>query len=325
MKKLILGLLTILTVATSHSQQTEKLDYCNCEDKIEQITPELNGQFERKCNGIIIEKGKFLNGLKIGEWITYSRKGKLIRKLNYENGLLNGKVELFYLKGKPKLIGHFDKGKKTNVWNYYTKKGKVLATGSYDNNIPIDIWVINDKKGKKAVVKYDFKTKKYLLNNPTPIHKDGNIIQNENTEEWYILKSPDLKYNSKPEPLGGYEFANFMFIELVEVPEVFWDTYLYNKYKVNVKVDDDNGTTFNCELFEGNFPQENLELTFLLVTNPTPKIKQIKHSSLEINLLDFKIKEAINFLPPWISNPNNQEIEFYIHYVINENMHRRKQ
>jgi hypothetical protein len=201
------------------------------------------------------------------------------------------------------------------------KKGKILVVGSYDNNIPINTWTINDKKGKKPLVQYDFKSKKYLLNNQTPYHKDGNFIQNENTEEWYIIKSPELKYKSKPEPLGGYEFANYMFIELVEVPEVFWDTYLYNKYKVDIKVTENSGTTFNSKLFEGDFPEENLELTFLIVTNPTSKIKRIKHSDLEMKLLDFKIKEAINLLPPWITNPNNIEFEFYIHYVINENMH----
>lgn len=321
MKKLILVLLTVMTLSISFGQQIEKLDYCECQDIIDQITPDLNGRFERKCNGIIIEKGEFVNGLKNGEWITYSRKGKLIRKLNYDNGLLNGNVELFYLKGKQKVIGLFEKGKKTGKWIYYTKKGKILTEGSFVNNKPIDTWIINDKKGKKPVVKYDFNSKKHLINNPTPFHKDGDIIQNENTEEWYILKSPELKYSSKPEPLGGYMFLNYMFIELVEVPEVFWDTYIYNKYKVNVKVSEDNGTIFNHQLFEGNFPEENLELTFLIITNPTSKINQIEHSNFEMKLLDFKIKEAISLLPPWISNSDNSEVEFYIHYVINENMH----
>ena len=321
MKKIILDLLIVMTVSLSFGQQIEKLDYCNCQDKIEQITPDLNGQFERKCNGLLIEKGEFVNGLKDGEWITYSRKGKLIRKLNYNNGLLSGKVELFYLKGKQKVTGQFENGNKIGKWTYYTKNGKVLSEGSYDNNKPIDIWTINDKKGKKPVVQYDFNSNKYLVNKPTPFHKDGNIIQNENTEEWYILKSPDLKYKSKPEPLGGYEFANYMFIELVEVPEVFWDTYLYKKYKVNITVNEDKGTTFDSQLFEGKFPEENLELTFLLVTNPTSKIKQINHSDFETKLLNFKIKEAISLLPPWISNPDNLEVDIFIHYVINENMH----
>lgn len=321
MKKLILGLITALTVNISFGQQIEKLDYCNCQDQIEQITPDLNGTFERKCNGVLIEKGEFVNGLKNGEWITYSRKGKLIRKINYDNGLLNGKVELFYLNGKPKVSGQFEKGIKIGKWIYYTEKGKVLSEGSYASNKPIDIWTINDKKGKKPVVQYDYNSKKYLINKPTPFHKDGDIIQNENTEEWYILKSPDLKYSSKSEPLGGYGFANYLFIELVEVPENYWDTYLYQKYKVSYKITAENELSFDSELFTGDLPDNNLELTFLIMTNPTPKIKRIDHSDLQIKLLDYKIKEALSIMPPWIFNEQS-EIDVYVHYVINQNLHR---
>lgn len=321
MKKLILGLITVLTVNVSFGQQTEKLDYCNCQDQIEQISPNLNGTFERKCNGVLIEKGEFVNGLKNGEWITYSRKGKLIRKINYENGLLNGKIELFYVNGKTKVNGQFEKGNKIGKWIYYTEKGKILSEGSYDSNKPIDIWTINDKKGKKAVVQYDYNSKKYIINNSTSFHKDGDIIQNENTEEWYILKSPDLKYSSKSEPLGGYEFANYMFIELVEVPENYWDTYLYQKYKVSYKITAENELTFDSELFTADLPDNNLELTFLIMTNPTPKIKRIDHSDLQIKLLDYKIKEALSIIPPWIFNEQS-EIDVYIHYVINQNLHR---
>lgn len=312
-----------MTVNFSLGQQTEKLDYCNCQDKIAQITPELNGQFERKCNFVIIEKGEFINGLKNGVWSTYSRKGKLIRKLNYDNGLLNGKVELFYVNGKPKVIGQFENGKKIGKWSYYTEKGKILLEGNYDSNKPIDTWTINDKKGKKPVVQYDFTLRKYLINNPTPFHKNGDVIQNENTEEWYILKSPDKKYSSKPEPLGGYDFANFMFIELVEIPEVFWDTYVYNKYKVDFKVSEETGTSFKSQQIGDDYYGGQLELTFLTITNPTSKIKRIKHSDLETKLLNFKINEAIFLMPPWIPNSENSEISLYIHYVINENMHRQ--
>lgn len=322
MKRLIFGLLIALTVNNTFGQQTEKLEYCNCQDKIDQISPVLNGQFERKCNGILIEKGEFVNGLKNGEWITYSRKGKLIRKLNYANGLLHGKVELFYVNGKPKVNGQFENGNKNGKWTYYTEKGMVLSEGSYDSNKPIDTWTINDKKGKKPVVQYDFSSKKFLLNSPTPFHKDGDIIQNENTEEWYILKSPDLKYSSKSEPLGGYAFANYMFIELVEVPVNFWDTYLYQKYKVSYKISADNNLTFESQLFTGSLPDNNLELTFLIMTNPPSKLKKIEYSDLQMKLIDLKIKEALNLMPPWIYNEQS-DIDLYIHYVINQNLQRQ--
>ena len=247
----------------------------------------------------------------------------MIRKLSYDNGILNGKVELFYFNSEPKITGQFENGNKIGKWTYYTKKGKILTEGSYDSNKPIDIWKINDKKGKKPVVKYDFKSKKYLINNKTPLHKDGDIIRNENTEEWYILKSPDLKYSSKTEPLGGYGFANFMFIELVEVPENFWDTFLYNKYKITYKITEESSVTVDCQLTSGDLLESNIELTFLIVTNPTSKIKEIDHSDLELKLLNFKIGEALRLMPPWIYN-NNSEVKVDLHYVINQNMHRKK-
>lgn len=322
MKRLIFGLLIALTVNNSFGQQTEKFDYCNCQDKIEEISPVLNGQFERKCNGILIEKGEFVNGLKNREWVSYSRKGKLIRKLSYDNGLLQGKVELFYVNGKPKVIGQFEKGNKIGKWTYYTDKGMVLTEGSYDSNKPINTWTVYDKKGKMPVVQYDYNLKKYLLNSPTPFHKDGDIIQSGNTEEWFILKSPELKYSSKSEPLGGYAFANYMFIELVEVPENYWDTYLYQKYKVSYKITAESNLTFDSELFSGNLPDNNLELTFLIMTDPPAKLKRIEHSELQIKLIGIKIKEALSIMPPWIYNEQS-DIDLYVHYVINQNFQRK--
>jgi hypothetical protein len=279
MKKLILVLITGFAVSILFGQETEKHDYCNCIDEIEQVSPVLHGQFKRKCNEVLVEKGEFVNGLKNGVWVTYSRTGKLIRQLNYDNGLLNGKAELFYINGEPKLIGQFENSNKTGRWVYYTEKGKILLEGSYDSNKPIGIWTINNDKGKKPVVKYDYDSKSYLVNKKPTFHEDGEIIQNDNTEEWYILKLPDIKYSSKTEPLGGYSFANYMFIELVEVPENYWDTYLYHVYKVMLEITSDSELTFDSQLFSGELPDDNLELTFLIITNESPSIKKIKHSN----------------------------------------------
>ena len=57
------------------------------------------------------------------------------------------------------------------------------------------------------------------------------------------------------------------------------------------------------------------------MTNPTPKIKRIDHSDLQIKLLDYKIKEVLSIMPPWIFNEQS-DIDVYIHYVINQNLHR---
>ena len=108
MKKTILILTSILITCTLFGQETYKLDYCNCVDNIEQTNPVLSGKYERQCNGKLIEKGEFLKGVKVGEWISYNKSGKLIARINYKNGLLNGKTELFYANGKPKLVAEFE-------------------------------------------------------------------------------------------------------------------------------------------------------------------------------------------------------------------------
>jgi len=321
MKKIILGLITVFTITSTFSQQLEEIEHCNCQIKIDQIAPLLNGQFKQLCNDELVEKGSFINGEKDDLWVTYSRKGTLIREVTYNNGLLDGVIKLYHTNGKPKLIGQFDKGNKVGKWTYYTIKGKTLSEGNYNLNKPIGIWTINDRKGKKAMIQYDYTLNKYLTKSPAPYHKDGKIIRNENTEEFYILKSPEKTYSSKSEPLGGYSFANYMFIELVEVPENFWDTYLYNKYKVTFNVNEDNSMTFNSRLHENDIAKDSPEITFIIVTNNTPKIKRVEHSDLEVQLLDFKIKEGLSFLPPWIYN-DQSEVVVDLHYVINENMHK---
>ncbi|MCD2425932.1 hypothetical protein LQ567_24325 [Niabella pedocola] len=319
MRKLLLGLLMALLVNFSFSQEIESLDYCNCKDKIDQAAPVLNGKFERRCNNVLIEQGQFINGQKNGDWITYSKKGKLIRKVGYKDGRLHGKVELFYVNGKPKVAGNFEEGQKTGKWTYYTDKGLVLMEGNYTINEPVGIWVINDKKGKKAVTQYDYDQKKYIVNTSAPLLKDGAIIQNENTEEWYILRLPNLKYPAATGPLGGYGFANYMFAALMEVPLNIWDTYLYQVYKITYKISPGNSVTFESQPYKTPLPPKSLDFTLLMLTNPAPRLKRVEHSALQHELLEYKIKEALSLMPPWIYN-GEPAIDVYLHYGINDHL-----
>ena len=90
---------------------------------------------------------------------------------------------------------------------------------------------------------------------------------------------------------------------------------------MSYKITAENELSFDSELFTGDLPDNNLELTFLIMTNPTRKIKRIDHSDLQIKLLGYKIKEALSIMPPWVFNEKS-DIDVYIHYVINENLHR---
>ena len=107
----------------------------------------------------------------------------------------------------------------------------------------------------------------------------------------------------------------------MEIPENYWDTYLYQIYKVSYSITPENELTYESQLFTEETVDNNLELTFLIMTNPTPKIKKIEHSTLQLRLLDYKIMETLNIMPPWIFNEQTK-IDVYIHYVINQNLHR---
>jgi hypothetical protein len=122
--------------------------------------------------------------------------------------------------------------------------------------------------------------------------------------------------------MGGYSFANYLFNDLVEVPENYWDTYIYQKYKVSYKIAADNQLSFDSERFTGDFPDDHSELTFLIMTDPVAKLTRFKHSDVQAKLIDLKIKEALSLMPPWIYN-GQSDVDLYIHYVINQNFQRR--
>lgn len=320
MKRLILSFIILLIVNFSFGQHVEKLDYCNCVDKIDQLTPNLNGNFERKCNGVTTLKGQFVNGKMNGEWLTYSKSGKLIRKLKYNNGLLDGDFELFFINGSKKLTAHFENGKKVGKWTYYGFNGEMFIEGSYNDNKPVGVWTIKDIEGKNVAVQYDYSSKKYSANNPATYYKNGEFLYNENTEEWYILNKPD--HDAKRlSPLGGFDLAIFVFIKSMEVPETIWDTYFYNKYNVGLHVTAESEFNYTLEKMEGELSKDNFDLIFSIHTNKPGKIKTVEIPNIEQKLLTIKVNEAMAILPPWVSDKEyNTKLNF--HYIINKNIHR---
>ena len=318
MKK-IKGLFTILLFLTSaynvFAQQTEKLDYCDCIVKIAQISPTLNGKYERTCKGTLIETGNFKEGKKDGEWITYSKKGTVIRRINYSDGKLNGKCEAYYINGTNKLKASFTDDKQDGSWVYFTSKGKMLMQGDYDHGKPINTWTINDEKGNKAAIQYDFNTAKYIINNEVKLHKNGNIIQNENTGEYYILIYPNRNTAGGTAPLGGFLLSSDLFTDFVEIPLDYWDTYINYWYLAKFHVTANNESSFSIDT-TNNITDTKIIYPFLVNTNPNSKIKRIDHTELSKQLLAFKIKEAVSFLPPWIYK-DSSDINIYIPYVIN--------
>lgn len=299
-----------------YAQEVRNLDHCDCKDKIEKLTPEPDGKFERIFKDKIVETGSFKNGKKDGEWITYSPKGTVIRKINYTNGLLNGSSEIFYGDGKKKLSASFNEGKQNGKWTYFTANGKIFIEGNYNNGKPLDIWTIYDKKGKSPSVQYDFTNGSYLLNNPVVLHKDNKIFKSDNTGEYYILRYPERREVNGTAPLGGFMLSSDLLVDLVEIPVDYWDSYISYDYFIRYNVSGENISSFQIDrkpnLNNYGFPI----YPFLVSTDPESQLIKKEHTELSKKLLDSKINEAVSFLPPWIFK-DKSDIEVYLPYVVN--------
>lgn len=284
-------IILILITNFSFSQHVEKLDYCNCIDKIENSTPVYEGKYERICNGKISEVGSFKNGLPDGEWISYNFKGGFISKKKYFQGKLNGLFELYFINGKVEFSGNFIDGKRNGIWKYYNEKGAVLIDGEYELDKPIKIWTIRDNKGKKITTQYDYSSSKYIINE---------------VEE--KLKGSTL--------LGGVFMSYDFFAENCRPPRDFWDTYADLKYLAKFKLDENSSSSFVLD--ELNEKTTNNTVTFSCVTqtNSEDKLHKIDHSVLSKKLLYYNISEALSILPPWIYK-DEKETTIYISYKVN--------
>jgi hypothetical protein len=316
MKLIIRFFIVICLIASkAYAQQSDILSYCNCIDNVGQITPVPDGKFERTCNGKVIESGLFKNGNKDGEWTTYNQKGIIIRKITYTKGKLNGKSYLFFNDGRPKLNASFMENKPIDKWTYFTSNGKTLIEGEYDDGKPVGIWTIYNAKGNKALAQYDFTTGKYVLQGTVQLHKDNSILKNDNNGEYFILRYSKGAEAEGTAPLGGVLFANDLFIDMVEIPQNYWDTYISYEYKANVNVTPFNEYSFTLEK-ASDTDKYQMQLVLLANTNPDSKIKRIDHSDFSRKMLDEKINEALHFLPPWIYK-GESKVSMNVSYVIN--------
>ncbi len=77
-------------------------------------------------NGAIMQKGYTENGLKTGEWITYSLTGKITAKAYYDNGKKEGKWKVYDADGDLAYKIQYRNDKK--VWaQQYDDEGNTIA------------------------------------------------------------------------------------------------------------------------------------------------------------------------------------------------------
>lgn len=77
-------------------------------------------------NGAVMQKGYTENGLKTGEWITYSLAGKITAKAYYDNGKKEGKWKVYDADGDLAYKIQYRNDKK--VWaQQYDEEGNTIA------------------------------------------------------------------------------------------------------------------------------------------------------------------------------------------------------
>jgi hypothetical protein len=317
MKKGLSILFLFLNVVTK-AQVSTTLAHCGCTDKVDNTTPSLEGKFERTCNGILIEKGGFKGGLKDGEWLSYSKKGKLLRKINYTSGKLSGKSEAYFTDGTPKLIASFDDGKPDGKWTYYASNGNEKLSGSYEKGKPVGVWTASGMKGKSTVFSYDYIKSEYLTPPQKAAYKNKTFGKSDNAEEYILQFYPaELPDPAGTAPLGGFNYAASFFSDLVEIPLDYWNTVINYTYLSTYTVAKDNSISFKVERETKDFPQKLPLFSFLVSTNNDKKLKVVEHSELSQKLLQYKITEALSFLPPWIYK-DKELVQVEVPYVINK-------
>lgn len=309
--------ISILFTFSASCQDTITYAHCKCIDIIDTLTPAPNGQYTRICNNVVIEKGKFKSGSKIGEWVSYSSNGTPIKKIMYTDGKLNGDVSYYHNNGKMKLIGSFSNGLKVNDWKFYNQNEKIQWSQTFNDGIPTGKTLIYDRKGKKVVVSYDHDKKAYDINTKgfSLFEEAAEVLQDPTSSEWFILLLTDPTEKTIEMSLNQNNIESQLFMSLIEIPSEIFNTYLNVNY--NIEMTFERFGLKSVELIRETSKGDDYPLfAFAAMTNDPEKLSEIEHSEFTLELLDSKILEAISIFSPWSIENGKFNMSFI--YVINK-------
>lgn len=91
-----------------------------------------SGDYELHINNFI-EKGQYIDDLKVGKWQTFYNDDKIREVLYFENDLENGKFTKYYFNGNVMIQGQFVNGKREGLWNFFDQNGIKYLTIEYKN------------------------------------------------------------------------------------------------------------------------------------------------------------------------------------------------
>jgi antitoxin component YwqK of YwqJK toxin-antitoxin module len=133
MIKKLLYLLPLLFLLACQSVKIEKVEekYPDNKKKIVRFYQEKEGKeilLEEKHfhqNGKLKMNGKFLNGKRDGEWMSYFPNDQLQSTGTFINGVRTGAVKVYQHNGTLIYEGFFKEGKEFGHWKFYTSDGKL--------------------------------------------------------------------------------------------------------------------------------------------------------------------------------------------------------
>ncbi|MDR3258072.1 MAG: hypothetical protein LBT51_00470 [Fusobacteriaceae bacterium] len=142
MKKYIIITILILIntsiFGVSRGESVEKIYYENgqLESSIEYLDGLKNGiAIVYSKNGLIQVKGSFKKDMRHGLWTFYFEGSSTLQAVEfYENDRLQGKQSYFYPNGRLKNISVYLDNGKTGTWEWYTEEGKLEAAIKYRND-----------------------------------------------------------------------------------------------------------------------------------------------------------------------------------------------
>jgi hypothetical protein len=308
-----------LTLLASFSikaySQTTDYSFCGC---TESLTEE--GKYSLKCGNVLMEEGQYSNGMRTGTWTTRNGNGQTIIKANYSNDNLDGTYEQYHYKGTSKLKANFKDGLPDGNWVYNSDKGKVIKQGLYEQGKPVGIWKIYDKKGKKVIEEYDYSTGKSIIASGKRYFEKGGIARDDISGEWMILGFPQRNITKKLEPLGGYLLAGDLFLDYLNIPFMYMNTYVHYEFIAKVTMNDGVVSTIEIEdrEKEDRFNSSEPSFPFLVTTNSPGKLSRVEHSDLSVNLVKGRIKDVVALTGPWNGQNLTGTIEIQIPWVVND-------
>lgn len=309
-------ILTIILFAFPAFSQTKEYSFCDCKEAISK-----SGDYTLTCNNIQVEEGRYKDENRTGLWTSRNIEGQVIIKANYKNDYLDGSYEQFHFKGVPKIKAQFSNGQPVGNWIYYNEKGRVIKEGQFDNGKPTGVWKIYNKKGKKLVVDYDFDNQKPINWGQAERYFDkGGTARDDQSGEWMVLHFPNRNISTKIEPVGGFLLAGDLFLDYLNIPYVFVNTYTHYEFIAKLEISDGNIQV--NEVLERNkgerFDPTKPSFPFIVQTNSPSKLTRTEHSQMSIKLLKNRIKDIVAISGPWTVKEYSGPIEIQIPFVVND-------